>query len=93
MGAPTKIGSIGVGCLYCLAQEINATNSTVNMNLGVTHDEDLTTAVLEVVNKLFIDKLTQSHGEWLLGEEQAMIPARRLKKSSMSFLCQHIITT
>jgi hypothetical protein len=36
--------------------------------------------VLEVVNKLFVDNLKQSHGEWLLGEEQAMIPARRLKK-------------
>jgi len=61
--------------------------------LGVTRDDDLTTAVLEVVNKLFLDNLKQSHGEWLLGEEQAMIPARRLIKSSMSFLCQYIITT
>jgi len=42
---------------------------------------------------MFKDNLKQSNGEWLLGEEHAMILARRLKKSSMSFLCQYIITT
>jgi len=49
--------------------------------------------VLDVVNKLSKDNLKQLHGEWLLGEVHAVISARRLKKSSMSFLCQYIITT
>jgi hypothetical protein len=45
-----------------------------------------------VVNKLFKDHLKQLYSEWLLSGDHALSPAGRIKKPSVTILCQWILT-
>jgi hypothetical protein len=45
-----------------------------------------------VVNKPFKDHLKQLYSEWLLKGDHALSPAGRIKKPSVTILCQWIIT-
>jgi hypothetical protein len=74
--------------------EATLTGSSMNTDLviipgGVT----LQLQVLDVVvNKPFKDHIKQLYSEWLLKGNHALTPAGRIKKPSVTILCQWIIT-
>jgi len=79
-----------------LTPEIEATitGSSMNTNLVVIPGGmTLQLQVLDVmVNKPFKDHLKQLYSEWLLKGDHALSPDGRIKKPSVTILCQWIIT-
>jgi hypothetical protein len=65
-GAPIKIGDTGAGYLKVTLSTRNKCHKQFCECecYGHTCDDDLTTAVLDVVDKMFKDHLKHMHGDW-----------------------------
>ena len=76
-----------------LTPEIEATITGSSMNRDlviIPGGMILHLQVLDVVvNKPFKDHLKQLYSEWLLKQDHAFSPAGRIKKPSVTILCQH----